>query len=137
MPVDLLLSTNRVSGRYCHNHSEKYQYNEPDQNYFLFLKYIDRGFPRSSKTMLVNQQCVPDLNQICGSGTTPDFSSVMGFATSMGSMIGGTLLETNTLPLLVGAIGVNPIITGLVGITLAGIVGQTAWFVHRRKKSVK
>jgi hypothetical protein len=49
-------------------------------------------------------------------------------------MIGGALLDINTLPLLVGAIGVNPIITGLVGITLAGVAGQAVWFVHRRKK---
>ena len=58
------------------------------------------------------------------------------FAQALSSMIGGELLEINTIPLLVGAIGVNPVITGLVGITLAGIVGQTAWFVHRRKKRV-
>jgi len=48
-------------------------------------------------------------------------------------MIGGELLNINTLPLLVGAIGVNPIITGLVGITIAGVAGQAVWFVHRRK----
>jgi len=52
-------------------------------------------------------------------------------------MIGGELLAINTLPLLVGAIGVNPIITGLVGITIAGVAGQTIWFVHRRKKKVE
>jgi hypothetical protein len=57
------------------------------------------------------------------------------FAQALNNIIGGVLLEINTIPLLVGAIGVNPIITGLVGITLAGVVGQTAWFVHRRRKS--
>ncbi len=57
------------------------------------------------------------------------------FAEALSSMIGGTLLEINTLPLLVGAIGVNPIITGLVGITIAGVAGQAVWFVHRRRKS--
>jgi len=55
------------------------------------------------------------------------------FPMQMG-MIGGDLLDINTLPLLVGAIGVNPVITGLVGITIAGVAGQAVWFVHRRKK---
>jgi len=55
------------------------------------------------------------------------------FPMQMG-MIGGELLDINTLPLLVSAIGVNPIITALVGITIAGVAGQAVWFVHRRKK---
>jgi len=58
------------------------------------------------------------------------------FPMQMG-MVGGQLLDINTLPLLVGAIGVNPIITGLVGITVAGIIGQAVWFVHRRKKNLQ
>jgi len=53
------------------------------------------------------------------------------------SIVGGELLDINTVSLLVGAIGVNPVITGLVGITLAGIVGQAVWFIHRRQKSEK
>ena len=56
------------------------------------------------------------------------------FPMQMG-MIGGQLLDINTLPLLVGAIGTNPIITGLVGITLAGVAAQAVWFVHKRKKN--
>ncbi len=56
------------------------------------------------------------------------------FAEALSSMIGGELLAINTLPLLVGAIGVNPIITGLVAITLAGVAAQAIWFVHRRNK---
>jgi len=52
----------------------------------------------------------------------------------MGSMIGGELLDINTVSLLVASIGTNPIITGLVGITLAGVAGQAVWFIHRRKK---
>ena len=55
------------------------------------------------------------------------------FPMQMG-MIGGELLDINTISLLVGAIGVNPIITALVGITIAGVAGQAVWFVHRRKK---
>ena len=57
------------------------------------------------------------------------------FAEALGSMIGGTLLEIYTMALLVGAIGTNPIITGLIGSTLAGVVVQTVWFVHIRRKS--
>ena len=57
------------------------------------------------------------------------------FAEALSSIVGGELLSINTIPLLLGAIGTNPIITGLVGITIAGVVGQTAWFVHRRRKS--
>ena len=84
------------------------------------------------KATLVGNHCVPDLSQVCGSGTIPQ--NLMCFAQSMGSMIGGTLANINTVSLLVGAIGTNPIITGLVGITLAGVAGQAVWFVHRRKK---
>ena len=49
-------------------------------------------------------------------------------------MIGGELLDINTVSLLVASIGVNPVITGLVGITLAGVALQAVWFVHRRRK---
>jgi len=50
-------------------------------------------------------------------------------------MIGGELLDINSVSLLVGAIGTNPVITGLVAVTIAGVAGQAVWFVHRRKKS--
>jgi len=56
-------------------------------------------------------------------------------AQAIGSMIGGELLDINTVSLLVASIGVNPVITGLIGITLAGVAGQAVWFVHRRRKS--
>ena len=85
------------------------------------------------KATLVGNHCVPDLNQVCGSGTIPQ--NMMCVAQQMGSMIGGLLLDIDTTALLIASIGTNPIITGLVGITLAGVAGQVAWFVHRRKKS--
>ena len=50
------------------------------------------------------------------------------------SMIGGELLDINTVSLLVGAIGTNPVITGLVAVSIAGVVGQAVWFVHKKKK---
>lgn len=49
--------------------------------------------------------------------------------------VGGNILEIDNYALFVAAIGTNPVITGLVGITLAGVAGQTLWFVHRRKNS--
>jgi len=87
------------------------------------------------KTVLIeDNQCVPDLDQVCGAGTFPDFDALMCFGLAM-EAVGGELLDIDTLPLLVAAIGTNPVITALVGITVAGVAGQAIWFVHRRKKS--
>ena len=52
-----------------------------------------------------------------------------------GNVIGGKILEIDNYTLLVAITETNPVITGLVGITLAGIAGQALWFVHRRKNS--
>jgi hypothetical protein len=49
--------------------------------------------------------------------------------------VGGNILEIDNYALFVAAIGTNPVITALVGITLAGIAGQALWFVNRRKNS--
>jgi hypothetical protein len=76
-------------------------------------------------------QCVPDLDQICGQGTI--ISEMQCIAQQMNNLIGGTLLEIDNYSLFVGAIGTNPVITGLVGITIAGLAGQVVWFVHRKK----
>ncbi len=51
------------------------------------------------------------------------------------NVIGGNILEIDNYALFVAAVGTNPVITGLVGITLAGVAGQALWFVHRRKNS--
>jgi len=80
-------------------------------------------------TVLENSRIEFQAFAICAGITT--------LLNQMGSMIGGALLEINSVSLLVGSIGVNPVITGLVGITIAGIVGQTVWVVHRRKKKVE
>ncbi len=96
---------------------------------------LDLSMVCSVGTVLSGNECVPDLNQICSTGTIVEPTQMLTcIAQAAGSMIGGALLEINTLPLLVGAIGTNPIITGLVGITIAGVAGQAVWFVHRRKK---
>jgi len=88
-----------------------------------------------TKTVLGTEgKCVPDMSQVCGAGTIPDFDLLMCFGLVMNA-IGGELLEINTVSLLVAAIGTNPVITALVGITIAGVAGQAIWFVHRRKKN--
>jgi len=55
----------------------------------------------------------------------------------MMGMIGGELLDIGTVSRFVGAIGVNPVITGRVAITMGGVAAQAIWFVHRRKKKVE
>lgn len=93
----------------------------------------DEALTCGPKTFLNEQrQCVPDLDAICGSGTIPDFNLLMCFGLVMGA-VGGELLEINTVSLLVAAIGTNPVITALVGITIAGVAGQAVWFIHKRK----
>jgi len=81
-----------------------------------------------------DNQCVPDLSKVCGQGTFPDFNALMCFGLAM-ETVGGALLDINTASLLVAAIGTNPVITGLVAVTIAGVAGQAIWFVHRRRKS--
>ena len=79
--------------------------------------------------------CVPDILAICAEGTIADENVFMCFAQTMGSMVGGVLLDIDTTTLLVASIGTNPVITGLVAITIAGVAVQAVWFVHRRRKS--
>jgi len=55
------------------------------------------------------------------------------FAQALSSIIGGELLDINTVPLLVGAIGVNPVITGLAAITMGGVAAQAIWYVNSRR----
>ena len=84
-------------------------------------------------TILAGNECVPDLAFLCNGGSM--IENGICVCQQLGSMIGGELLEINTVSLLVGAIGTNPIITGLVAVTIAGVAGQAIWFVHRRKKN--
>ena len=51
----------------------------------------------------------------------------------MMSMVGGIPLDIDTLSLFIGAIGVNPVITGLVAITMGGVAAQAIWFVNSRR----
>jgi len=50
-------------------------------------------------------------------------------------LIVSELVNIHSYPQLVGALGVNPLITGIVGITIAGVAGQAIWLVHERRKS--
>jgi len=54
-----------------------------------------------------------------------------------GMMVGGVLLDIDTTAVLLAAIGTDPLITGLVALTMVGIAGQAAWFIHRRKKKIE
>jgi len=51
------------------------------------------------------------------------------------AQIGGYLIDIDNASLFVAVIGTNPVLTGLVGITLAGVAGPAVWFVHRKKNS--
>jgi len=51
------------------------------------------------------------------------------------ALVGGYLIDIDNTSLFVAVIGTSPVITGLVGITLAGVAGATVWFVYRRKNS--
>ena len=79
--------------------------------------------------------CIPDLNQICGQGTI--ISGMQCIAQQVNNIIGGVLLDIDNTALFVAAIGTNPVITGLVGITIAGVAWQAVWFIHKKKNSNK
>ena len=51
--------------------------------------------------------------------------------------VGGVIIDTDTVSLLAGAIGIDPLLTGLIGITIGGLAVQAVWFVHRMKKKVE
>jgi len=96
----------------------------------------------------VNFQVIPTFNTITNTYEVEGLTSSGGDSITiqaralcanfnfpmMGMAIGGELINIDTVSLLVSAIGVNPVITAIVGITLAGVAGQAAWFIHRRKK---
>ncbi len=51
------------------------------------------------------------------------------------AVTGGEPNDIKSSLLLVASIGTNVAIYGLVGVAIAGAVGQTVWYIHRRKKS--
>ncbi len=85
-----------------------------------------------STTLQSGFACTANLNAICGEGTLISGLQCIGLAMQA---VGGTLLQINTLAVLGAAIGVDPLITGLVVIIMLGVTGQVAWFVHRKKRN--
>jgi len=83
-------------------------------------------------TLQVGLLCVPDLNAICGEGTFISGLQCLGLGIQA---IGGVLVEISALAVLAAAVGVDPLITGLVAIIILGVAGQVAWFVHRKKRN--
>lgn len=79
--------------------------------------------------------CVPDLAQICGQGTI--ISGMQCVAQQVNNIIGGVLLDIDNTALFVAAIGTNPVITGLVAVTIAGVSGQAIWYLHKKQNSNK
>lgn len=54
---------------------------------------------------------------------------------STDNVIGGKILEINNHALFTAAIDTNPVVPGLIGIALAGVAVQTAWFLHKRRRN--
>ncbi len=69
----------------------------------------------------------------CGPGTK-EVNGVCLCEQQNNQCVGGVLLDTDTVSLLAGSIGIDPLLTGLIGITIGGLAVQAVWFVHRRKK---
>jgi len=105
---------------------------DPNGGSFLWNVVNDSLFGTNQYTVSTQVVAAPtDDYSILVEATA--FCGQLTFPMNMG-MVGGELLDINTVSLLVGAIGTNPIITALVGITIAGVAGQAVWFVHRRRK---
>ena len=64
-----------------------------------------------------------------------DFSGCLNHPICDDALVGGYLIDIDNASLFVAVIGTNPVLTGLVGITLAGVAGQAVWFIHRKKQS--
>jgi len=76
------------------------------------------------------------IGTICGPGTVFE-DGVCVCEQQNNQCVGGVIIDTDTVSLLAGAIGIDPLLTGLIGITIGGLAVQAVWFVHRRKKKVE
>ena len=47
--------------------------------------------------------------------------------------VGGMMIPVNAIALLAAGIGVDPLVTGLLLVTVVGISVQLAWILHKRK----
>ena len=88
-----------------------------------------------TKTVLNTEgQCVPDLSQVCGAGTIPHFDLLMCF----GQMaVGGIMIPVDAVALLLAAIGIDPLITGLLVLSMIAVSAQLVWILHKKKISNK
>jgi len=50
--------------------------------------------------------------------------------------VGGMMIPVNAIALLAAGIGVDPLVTGLLLVTVVGISVQVAWILHKRKKKI-
>jgi len=137
--TDPSLITFIIGGPYCYNNIFGLNANTPN----CPVGYIPDTIFDLSASAEVFQACT------AATGSFPDTTleaqcqgaavllSNHCFAEALASMVGGILLSIDTTAVLVGAIGTDPLITGLVAITMAGIAGQAAWFIHRRKRKIK
>jgi len=48
--------------------------------------------------------------------------------------VGGMMIQVNAIALLAAGIGVDPLVTGLLLVTVVGISVQVAWILHKKKK---
>jgi len=66
----------------------------------------------------------------CGPGTTLE-----GFVCLCTQIVGGALAPIDTISLLAAGIGVDPIISGLLLLSMVGISFQVGWMLHKRKSN--
>ncbi len=71
----------------------------------------------------------------CGPGTI-EVNGVCQCEQQNTQCVGGVIIDIDTVSLLAGTIGIDPLLTGLIGITIGGLAVQAVWFVHRRKKKL-
>jgi len=74
--------------------------------------------------------CDENPTLACGPGTTLE-----GFMCMCTQAIGGIMIPTETISLLAAGIGVDPLITGLLLVSMVGISLQVGWLLHKRKES--
>ncbi len=70
----------------------------------------------------------------CQDGTVLDANDHCVCELQNNQCIGGVIIDTDAVSLLAGTIGIDPLLTGLIGITIGGLAVQAVWFVHRRRK---
>jgi len=103
------------------------------------------NFPYTSGNVLgfvINPVCValvitapPTPTGVCQNGAVLDGTGHC--VCEQQQCVGGVIIDTDTVSLLAGAIGIDPLLTGLIGITIGGLAVQAVWFVHRRKNGKK